>query len=512
VQPINATIKPGDTGPQVTNLQDALSLMLQRGVVKALDPPNTPTAQDLAELAKRLVHERAIGSYDGATQAIVRFVQIQGGLGDGLGGVVEETTAALLNKVLSDLGALDPPAPDGESFVVKGRVTHASGAPAQGLLVRARDRDVRTFQPLGDQDVTDADGRYEIPYTRQQFAAAEDGYADLVIRVFSADAGADPDLPLAESVTMFNAPATAEIDVELADGVPPAEFDQLAAAIPPLLVGQASDGSDLALADITEADADFLAGDTGLDRGHIAWLGTAFAFAQRAGDKVPAALFYGWFREGQPDDWDELIGRSITVLRTAASSAIDHEIISASLGDGVEAALAALPNAGRDTVRSIVTLTGMGEDAVGTLLERAGGVAELGNPLITTLVDSGRLSPDDAHRVGLALTAHDVVDGDQASVAALLQAGPALQRARDLAGLDAPAIERALEAAKVAPPAGLDLPAYAGEVEARIAARFPTEALLRRVSTVPDGPRCRAPDRSRACRLGRRCAAAKSRR
>jgi hypothetical protein len=228
MQAIQATIKPGDSGAEVANLQDALRLLLDRAVIRSLQPPNEPSPDELAKLGDVLGDERGQSQYGEATLRLVRILQIQHGLGDNLEGIVEERTAALINRFLRKLGELDTG--DGEAeFVVRGRVTSA-GAPVPNVIVRARDQDVRTFQALGDDARTDADGRYEIRYSREQFAAAEDGRPDVVIRVFGP--GADPDRPLAESPPLFNAPPVALIDVELpsADSGP-AEFDRNLATI-----------------------------------------------------------------------------------------------------------------------------------------------------------------------------------------------------------------------------------------------------------------------------------------
>ena len=45
---ISAPIKPSESGPEVANLQDLLTLLLKRGLIRALDPPNSPTADELA--------------------------------------------------------------------------------------------------------------------------------------------------------------------------------------------------------------------------------------------------------------------------------------------------------------------------------------------------------------------------------------------------------------------------------------------------------------------------------
>jgi len=143
--------------------------------------------------------------------------------------------------------------------------------------VRARDRDVRTYQNVGHETVTDLTGWYEIRYSAHDFHRDEAEGADLVICVFGADDDRTVDQPLAESPTRFNTPAEAEIHLELPHkGPTTSEFERYVKAIEPLLVRQGPDGRDLPLADLTEADIDFLAGETGIAREHVAWLGRAF--------------------------------------------------------------------------------------------------------------------------------------------------------------------------------------------------------------------------------------------
>src|SRR5258705_3464946 len=100
----------------------------------------------------------------------------------------------------------------GDGFIVRGRITTPDGQPAPSLIVRARDRDVRTYQSLGRDATTGPDGGYEIRYSKKQFSRAEKGSADLVVRVFSPES-ADPDTPLIESLVLFNAPPVAEINL-----------------------------------------------------------------------------------------------------------------------------------------------------------------------------------------------------------------------------------------------------------------------------------------------------------
>lgn len=393
----------------------------------------------------------------------------------------------------------------GDGFIVRGRITTPDGQPVGGLIVRARDRDLRTFQPLGvgPDAVTDADGRYEIRYSHKQFTRAEKGTADLVVRVFAPDA-ADLDRPVIQSETLFNAPPSAEINLVLPGdaGRPASEFERHLEAIAPLLTGQAADRSDVPLATVTDEDIAFIAGDTGIGPQHVVWLKTAFAFwtktrSARAashmlcdGKQVPAALFYGWFREGVPDRWDELIAQPIGTLRTAAVAAIANGIIPATLEAGLEASLNAMPNPQRQALRGTIAAAGLNEVARAVILRHAGEAPEVTNTLLARLVGDGTIAPADAHRAGLGIAVHGLAGGRQDAAVAIAGAkaarlnGSGLQRARDLSALDASEIEQALRTGNVAPPGGLTLAAYATQLEGRIADAFPTDAWLHRVSHV----------------------------
>src|SRR6476660_1503516 len=236
------------------------------------------------------------------------------------------------------------PCDPNQNYLVSGRITYSSGKAAAGLIVRARDHDLRRFQSLGKETKTRADGSYEIEYTRSDFVRAEKDSADLVIRVFSPDQP-DPDKPLAESPILFNAPQHAEIDLLIPDSAfVRSEFERHLDDILPLLAKQKDDGGDVAMSELTDADVDFLAGETSIDRQHIVWLKLAFAFAAKvqtsATSKVAAqksattshispALFYGWFREGLTDEWDNIIKQPAAILRGTAQAAIADLIIPA---------------------------------------------------------------------------------------------------------------------------------------------------------------------------------------
>ena len=79
-------------------------------------------------------------------------------------------------------------------FIVCGVVTWSDGEPITGVAVRAVDQDLRRQQPLGPyapgfgtETRTDRSGYYEIVYTADQFARAEDDTADLIVRVIDSD-------------------------------------------------------------------------------------------------------------------------------------------------------------------------------------------------------------------------------------------------------------------------------------------------------------------------------------
>src|SRR5574340_529673 len=107
MQVIKAIIKLEETGPQVANLQEALSLLIERKVIRALDPPNHPASEELQKLTDALKKEREQSFFGKTTAALVRYFQIQQGLGDSQEGTVDEKTAAKLNEILKPLGAFE---------------------------------------------------------------------------------------------------------------------------------------------------------------------------------------------------------------------------------------------------------------------------------------------------------------------------------------------------------------------------------------------------------------------
>jgi peptidoglycan hydrolase-like protein with peptidoglycan-binding domain len=160
----------------------------------------------------------------GALQAVQDF-QRKRGLA--VTGIVEAVTAKAINA------AVDAMVPG--RFVVSGTVHHQDGTALSGMTVRAFDKDMRSEQLLGEAKTdptpsTAASGLYQIMYTADKFSRAEKKSADLVVRVFSPEGG-----QLVESAVLFNAPATATVNLVVAPVpvVSLSEYEQLVADLTP---------------------------------------------------------------------------------------------------------------------------------------------------------------------------------------------------------------------------------------------------------------------------------------
>jgi hypothetical protein len=99
-------LKPGDIGPPVRNLIAALLWLVERKVISPLDAPYRPTREELETITGAARNEMATSTFGEATKFLVNYFQVQQGLGDGLGGQVEGSTAAKLNELLKRLGAI----------------------------------------------------------------------------------------------------------------------------------------------------------------------------------------------------------------------------------------------------------------------------------------------------------------------------------------------------------------------------------------------------------------------
>lgn len=330
--PIIATINRDEKGSQVANLQDALlalfALPPERGIFRALDAPKGPTLAELQKLTEILKQERDQSHFGDATQQLVKYFQIQQLGEDNPDGVVDDKTAAKLNEILKSIGVLDNPEPT--PFVVRGLVTGAG----KDQVVRAFDKHFRGEEFLGESSI--GPQGYEIRYIADKFLPAEKGTPDLRVAV------RDPDgRELVSSDIHYNAGPETTIDLTVDPGLAgPSEYESYLADLAPVLQGVALTDIDGEKAEDKQKDLDFLAGDTGIDRQHIAWLVLAAGFEAKfsstdleaASATVPAAAFYSWFRLGLSVEPGALWATQKEKLVSTLDTAITQGIIPANIG------------------------------------------------------------------------------------------------------------------------------------------------------------------------------------
>ena len=225
-----------------------------------------------------------------------------------------------------------PPVTPGR-FSVEGRITDASGVAVSRLTVTAVDRDLRREELLGSA-TTDAEGRYQVSYSSAQFTRAEKERADLVVRVI----GPDGKTELAKSDTLFNAPASAEVNPTIpADKLHlDSEWERYHRELAPII-------ENIPVHDLTDADLQFLHGETGIDPTHLRLVRLDVLWRdQQAQLKLPAASFYGLLRQGLPTDWALLLQTGPVRWRAALKQAVADRQVPATLGQISEAFVAQL--------------------------------------------------------------------------------------------------------------------------------------------------------------------------
>ncbi len=175
-----------------------------------------------------------------------------------------------------------------EMFRVFGRVAKQDGSSGAGLKVVAVDRDLRKEEALGTT-VTDAQGRYEILYSREQFARAEKDRADLVAKAFAADGSL-----LVASPILFNAASVTEINLTIPSEIkrPLSLFEKIGRELNPVLDGVRVEDLE---EDKEHQDLSFLYGETGFEKKVIARFALAHRLAQQG---------------IQPEFWFALLGGS----------------------------------------------------------------------------------------------------------------------------------------------------------------------------------------------------------
>jgi len=310
---IAPTINRNSQGEEVTNLQDGLLLLLRRQLIRVSD-------QQRRFFEEGLIREQQAQRYDDITQKLVSIFQEQNRLQ--ITGEVDEPTAQALNILLRGIGAFNEP----ERFVVKGTLSLADNIPVPNITIRAFDRDLRSRELLG-QTTTNADGYYEISYTREQFSRAEKQTADLIVAAVELIPAAmvAQFRTLAESPTLFNAPAIAEINLTIAADIfqAPSEYARLIQTLGDLLVNVAIAGNDQPslidkLADLNEEDLDFLFYETNIELEKLQILTQSARLQKQFSQQdfsVSTPTFYGLARTKRLNDLAGFARSSISELK-----------------------------------------------------------------------------------------------------------------------------------------------------------------------------------------------------
>ncbi len=177
---ISSPLKRQMHGPQVADLQDALTLLLERGLILGQDEGAR------RELLAALSAERDRQSYGKSTAKLVGIFQEERRLQST--GEVDEPTANALNALLKELGVLE----GGEAawldvrYTVACRVVDARGKPIAGLRVELFNMDpLSPPDRLGEPVITDAEGLATFRFKRSDFTEhpGERG-PDLYFKVF----------------------------------------------------------------------------------------------------------------------------------------------------------------------------------------------------------------------------------------------------------------------------------------------------------------------------------------
>lgn len=98
MKPIVTPLRPGDRGAEVVNLQDGLRRLLTRQVIDV-------DSGQREELLQGLAQESQTREYGGATEKVIAIFQEQHQIAPN--GMIDKDTAALLNRVLEEIGGFD---------------------------------------------------------------------------------------------------------------------------------------------------------------------------------------------------------------------------------------------------------------------------------------------------------------------------------------------------------------------------------------------------------------------
>jgi hypothetical protein len=318
--------------PEVVDLQDALQLLLDRGMLLADDEGLR------RELSTALRNERAQQTFGGATGKLVGRFQKEHRLR--ATGVVDAETAAAINAEVDSRvppgrpSRPTPPAPSPEGspepadeYSVEGTVTSPNRAGLGRLRVVIVDRNAGPEVPLAET-TTDDRGRYQVRFPVPAAYLRKKPHLDLQAWVHLDKAF------LAASEVRYGAESRETLDVKLpaeAAGLP-SEYETLAGAVAEHFAGR--------LADLEETDErqdlTYLANKTGWDARVVALAALAEQFSRQTGSAaLPPEAFYALFRAGLPADEDALYRVDSGTLESVWKKSTEQGIIPTELADRI---------------------------------------------------------------------------------------------------------------------------------------------------------------------------------
>ena len=276
-----------------------------------------------------------------------------------------------------------------EQYLITGIIIPANDAERAGIRVQALDRDLPSLerrtglapQMLGEA-IADAEGRFQIAYTLEQFQSGEgtslfrkakEKNADLSFRVFdrfgqeiSIRILEAPDREYRSDQIIFNAPTSLKINIflEAPQESRPSEYERLIALIAPVV-------EDLPLIELSDEDVVFLSNELSLERQRevlIEWLRRCAVMAQET--NLPVEAFYGWGRKDVPATLAELAAVPLKDLPKVSGKLLSLEdaVLSRTLLDAIADKI--IPASLRNRVNEIVTQIERLKVGQGLLTER----------------------------------------------------------------------------------------------------------------------------------------------
>ena len=305
---IESPLAQGMNGEVVSDLQNALRLCIDRGVILAA---NEPTRRELSEALRR---ERTEQRYGSATAKLVSIFQDERRLQ--ASGEVDEPTAKAFNDMLEQFGALN----GSSERRLDGRVTLPHGAPVGDLKLRLYRLDFGGAATLIGETTTLAGGEYTF---------ALNGAAPASLQVRSVDAtGAE--LPLSRPLNDLNGASRSEVNLIAPAKLQPLtdEYRRLSTDLTPQ-IGQMARLAE-AKENAERQDLTVLNRATGWDARLIALAATAERLSADPDVQLPAASIYGLLRAGLPTDKRALSQLAPDVVEQALKTVRDARIIDVS--------------------------------------------------------------------------------------------------------------------------------------------------------------------------------------